>query len=69
VRAEVSASARQTLPGGRLFVATSDANLRVLRFKYKTGADATSSVEQEHDLAGLTPRPGPAPSWAKAGLV
>ncbi|MCC6661890.1 MAG: hypothetical protein IT437_13505 [Phycisphaerales bacterium] len=55
--------------GGRLLLATSDAKLRVLRFKYKTGADATFSVEQEHDLASLTPRPEPAPSSAKAGLA
>jgi hypothetical protein len=55
--------------GGRLLVAMSDAKLRVLRYKYKTGADVTSSAEQEHDLAGLTPRPGPAPFWAKAGLA
>lgn len=55
--------------GGRLLVATSDAKLRVLNFPHATAATPTFSVEQEHDLAALTPRPGPAPQWAKAGLA
>lgn len=55
--------------GARLLVATADAKLRVMRFNDNTGAEASFSIEQEHDLAGLTPRPGPAPQWAKVGLV
>lgn len=55
--------------GGRLLVATSDARVKMLRFKYKTGAEAAYSIDQEHDLAALVPRPGPAPRWAKERLA
>lgn len=55
--------------GGRLLLATDDAKLLVLRHPHKTGASMAHEVEQEHDLSGLTPCPGPAPDWAKAGLT
>lgn len=50
---------------GRVLVATSDARLQVVRLG---PAVAEPEVEWEHDLSGLKPEPGPAPSWAKAPL-
>lgn len=51
--------------GGRVLVATPDARLQIVRLG---PAGAEPEVKWEHDLSGLKPEPGPAPSWAKAPL-
>ncbi len=54
-------------PDGRLLTADSEARLRVLRWSDRGDALAWT-VDQEHDLSGLLPRPAPPPREALRGV-
>ncbi len=54
--------------GGRLLAATSDAKLRVLRYRHRDELSQEPRIEFEHALSTLFPNPGPSPGWAKAAL-
>lgn len=53
---------------GRVLVATADASLQVLRLSRKDALAEAPQIEHTANLSGLTPRPGPAPAWARAEL-
>ncbi|MBX9736720.1 MAG: hypothetical protein K2X32_07320, partial [Phycisphaerales bacterium] len=50
-----------------LAASTNDGKLRLVRV-IPDGDGARFEIEWEHDLSGLTPRPGPSPEWARAPL-